>query len=146
MVDKATQQLEDAIKKLEEDLDRSYLRRLHGEMYSCAAKCCARTSDSVQQVKECVDLCRRPVDQAWDDVESEISVFQVNLSNCLMDCGQSVRKAYSGSNVPTPEKMANYDKEMLDCAGNCLQRMLKAVPDMQRRMSKTLEKVTITKK
>ncbi|RZF38876.1 hypothetical protein LSTR_LSTR014196 [Laodelphax striatellus] len=147
-MDKATHELEEAIKKVEEDLDRKYLRRLHGEMYSCAARCCGRTGDSIQQVRDCVDGCRKPVDAAWDDVENEITVFQLNLSTCLMDCGQTIRKVHSANspNGPTAENMANYDKEMMDCAGKCLQRMLKAVPDMQRRMSKTLEKVTISKK
>lgn len=48
-------------------------------MHLCAASCCEKKENSVDQVHRCIENCSTPLTQAQSFVQNELSQFQVNI-------------------------------------------------------------------
>nr|XP_053657473.1 protein FAM136A-like isoform X2 [Cherax quadricarinatus] len=60
-------------------------------MHLCAAVCCEKTENSVDQVHRCIESCSTPLTQAQSFVQNELSQFQERLQRCVMTCQDRVR-------------------------------------------------------
>ncbi|CAF99306.1 unnamed protein product, partial [Tetraodon nigroviridis] len=69
--------MQNVVEEMVQSLERDYIRKMQGRMFSCSADCCSRPSDSMSQVHQCIDRCHTPLAQAQGLVTSELEKFQV---------------------------------------------------------------------
>lgn len=119
-----------------EQLDRSYLRKMQGEMHQCAAKCCENDSHSMQKVHSCVENCGTPLNRAQEYVQSELSRLQNRLQRCVMDCNDDAQDKL-GSN-PSESNMNRYGKEFDNCATKCVDSFCESIPMIEKSIKKVL--------
>ncbi|KAK8753041.1 hypothetical protein OTU49_002201 [Cherax quadricarinatus] len=91
MVEQAQVRIQEAMTALVDDLDKTYLRGIQRAMHLCAAVCCEKTENSVDQVHRCIESCSTPLTQAQSFVQNELSQFQERLQRCVMTCQDRVR-------------------------------------------------------
>ncbi|CAM9321934.1 unnamed protein product [Lampetra planeri] len=65
------------VEDMVQSLEREHIRKMQGRMFQCSADCCARPSDSMAQVHQCIDRCHTPLAKAQGLVTSELEKFQV---------------------------------------------------------------------
>ncbi|KAF4519105.1 hypothetical protein B566_EDAN010527 [Ephemera danica] len=138
MVDAQRARVEESMSKLVNDIDKTNLRKLQGEMHRCAAKCCDDSQSSLESVHRCVENCSIPLQQAQKYVQSEIERLQDRLQRCVMQCNDEIRDKI-GPN-PTESEVSKYTKEFEGCAVKCVDKHIEILPNFFANMKKTLAK------
>ncbi|GBP88470.1 Protein FAM136A [Eumeta japonica] len=136
MVEAQKYRVEQEMTKLVNELDKSFLRKMQGDMHRCAAKCCDDMDTSLERVHNCIDNCTSTLNQANNYVQGEMSHFQNRLQRCVMDCNDVARDRLG----PDP-KQETVDKCMLDfekCAIKCVDKHVGLIPSMMKTMKSVL--------
>ncbi|XP_068622074.1 protein FAM136A isoform X2 [Battus philenor] len=72
MVEAQKYRIEQEMTKMVNELDKSYLRKMQGDMHRCAAKCCDDTQTSLERVHGCIDNCTTALNNANNYVQKEM--------------------------------------------------------------------------
>ncbi|CAG0878959.1 unnamed protein product [Darwinula stevensoni] len=91
MAEAAQARVQDAVTKMINDLDKSILRKMQGNMHICAAKCCTNTEANLEEVHACIEQCARPLTGAQNYVQSEMQHFQDRLQRCVITCQDGIK-------------------------------------------------------
>jgi len=136
MAEAAQARVQDAVNKLVNDLDRSQLRRLQGEMHTCAAACCQRQEASLEQVHHCIEDCSKGVASAQTFIQGELNNFQERLQRCVLQCQDKVRDKILPST--TEAEVAKFRENYEQCVVHCADSHVDLIPNLFKRMKETL--------
>ncbi|XP_063237917.1 protein FAM136A-like [Bacillus rossius redtenbacheri] len=138
MVEEQKQRLEEALAKLMNDVDQTYLRKMQGDMYRCAAKCCDDYSMPVEKAHACIETCSQPIQHAQSYVQGEMNHLQDRLQRCVMQCNDEI-KDKMGPN-PNDSEAQRYTQMFEKCATKCVDTHLDLIPKLMSRMKQVLAK------
>ncbi|XP_071516190.1 protein FAM136A isoform X1 [Panulirus ornatus] len=122
MVEQAQFRIQEAMTALVDDLDKTYLRGMQRAMHICAAECCEKKENSVDQVHRCIENCSTPLTQAQTFVQNELSQFQERLQRCVMVCQDRVRDQVTANTSETQEPQRNSSLSIANSAGSVLRQ------------------------
>nr|XP_032525110.1 protein FAM136A-like [Danaus plexippus plexippus] len=96
MVEAQKYRIEQEMTNLVNELDRSYLRKMQGDMHRCAANCCDDQQSSLERVHGCIEKCTTPLNQANNYVQVsrpgypfymfQIDKATIQFENCAVKC------------------------------------------------------------
>ncbi|BES92358.1 Eukaryotic protein of unknown function (DUF842) [Nesidiocoris tenuis] len=136
MVDAQARKAEDAMKKIIDEIDQQHLRKIQANMHRCAARCCDSTTDSMEQVQNCVQQCSVTLKQAEAIVQNEFTSTQNRFQRCVMECNDAVKDRMGPS--PSESEMPKYQSEFENCASKCVDKHVALLPTMMKRMKELL--------
>ncbi|KAF7995841.1 hypothetical protein HCN44_006948 [Aphidius gifuensis] len=137
MVEEQRKRVEDAMSKIVEDIDKSHLRKIQGDMHRCAAKCCDNKSYNSQKVQSCVENCSGPLNRAQQYIQTEFERAQNRLQRCVMECNDSIRDKM-GPN-PSQDEVNSLSEDFEKCATKCVDTYVGLLPALQSAMKKALQ-------
>ncbi|XP_073992035.1 protein FAM136A-like [Rhodnius prolixus] len=138
MVEQQSRRVEDAMKKIVNEIDTEYLRKMQANMHRCAARCCDNNTDSMEQVHQCVQNCSSGLTEAEHFVKQEFSTVQNRLQRCIMDCNDEIRD--KAGPTPSDTDMDKYGAVFEKCAIKCVDKHVEQLPAMLKRMKEVLKK------
>ncbi|XP_062870883.1 protein FAM136A-like [Trichomycterus rosablanca] len=47
--------VQQAVEEMVQSLERDHIRKMQGRMFRCSAECCERSTDSMNQVHQCIE-------------------------------------------------------------------------------------------
>ncbi|KAG7282593.1 hypothetical protein CRUP_018712 [Coryphaenoides rupestris] len=125
-----------AVEEMVQTLERDHVRPMQGRMFSCSAACCARSSDSMAQVHQCIEQCHAPLATAQALVTSELEKFQDRLARCTMHCSDKARDLLdSGAQEPAVRALVER------CVSGCVDDHMALLPSMTRRLRDNLDAI-----
>ncbi|XP_068622072.1 protein FAM136A isoform X1 [Battus philenor] len=136
MVEAQKYRIEQEMTKMVNELDKSYLRKMQGDMHRCAAKCCDDTQTSLERVHGCIDNCTTALNNANNYVQGEINHFQNRLQRCVMDCNDSARDRLGPD--PSQETIDKCTIDFEKCAVKCVDKHMSLIPSMMKTMKSVL--------
>ncbi|XP_077298988.1 protein FAM136A-like [Arctopsyche grandis] len=138
MVEQQKRRLEHLMSELVDDLDRSHLRKMQGDMHRCAARCCDNTSYSLDKTHACIENCSTPLNNANNYVQSELTHLQNRLQRCVMQCNDEIREIMEIN--PTQQQADRYTAKFEDCAVKCVDKHVDSMPKLLQTMKSVLMK------
>ncbi|XP_011312992.1 protein FAM136A-like [Fopius arisanus] len=141
MVEEQRRRVEDQMTKVVEEIDKSHLRRLQGDMHRCAATCCDNKTASVQKIHQCIQNCSGSLTKAQQHVNAEFTRFQNRLQRCIMDCNDHI-KDQMGVN-PTQNEVNRLTDGFEHCATKCVDIYCDLIPSLEKTMKDVLTNGTI---
>ncbi|XP_063544492.1 protein FAM136A [Cydia strobilella] len=136
MVEAQKFRIEQEMTNLVNELDRSYLRKMQGDMHRCAAQCCDNQQNTLERVHGCIDNCTTSLNQANNYVQNEINHFQNRLQRCVMDCNDSARDRLGPD--PSQETIDKCTIDFEKCAVKCVDKHMGIIPSMLKTMKSVL--------
>ncbi|XP_015439054.1 PREDICTED: protein FAM136A-like [Dufourea novaeangliae] len=136
MVEGQRRRVEEHMNKMVEEIDKSYLRKMQGDMHRCAATCCDSETYSIQKVHNCVENCSGSLNKAQQYVQQEFERAQNRLQRCVMDCNDKIKDKIGPS--PTQNEVDRYSDEFEKCATKCVDSYCDALPALEKTMKKVL--------
>ncbi|XP_014672247.1 PREDICTED: protein FAM136A-like [Priapulus caudatus] len=137
MADAAQARVQSAMTKMFEDLDRSHLRNMQGDMYRCSTACCDDKGRNMDQVQKCVDRCSKPIYQAQNFIQGEIQNYQDRLQRCALKCQDDTRDQVTPST--SEAEMARLKDKMEGCVVRCADEHIQLVPALMKRIQEVLQ-------
>ncbi|XP_013777296.1 protein FAM136A-like [Limulus polyphemus] len=138
MAQEAQARVQKAVNSMVEELDKSCLRKMQGDMHRCAASCCDKTGMNIDEVHRCIETCSEKMNKAQNYVQNELSNYQDRIQRCVMQCQDAIR-----DNV-TPEtteaEVQKYRDQFESCVVKCAETHVDMVPGILKRMKNMLEK------
>ncbi|KXJ83409.1 protein FAM136A [Aedes albopictus] len=136
MVEQQKQRIELELSRRVDELDRTILRKMQGEMHECAARCCRDTNASMDSVQRCIEACSTPVQRAQQHVEQELGNFNNRLQRCVMDCNDSIKDKMGPK--PSDEDISKYTSMFERCAIKCVDKHVDILPGLFKSMHQVL--------
>ncbi|XP_022817070.1 protein FAM136A [Spodoptera litura] len=136
MVEAQKFRIEQEMTNLVNELDKSYLRKMQGDMHRCAAKCCDDPQTSLERVHGCIENCTSSLNQANNYVQGEINHLQNRLQRCVMDCNDHARDRLGPD--PSQETIDKCTIEFEKCAVKCVDKHIAIIPSMLKTMKAVL--------
>ncbi|XP_076680970.1 protein FAM136A [Andrena cerasifolii] len=136
MVEEQRRRVEENMTKMVEEIDKSYLRKMQGEMHRCSATCCDNESYSIQKVHHCIENCNGSLNKAQQYVQGEFERVQNRLQRCIMDCNDKI-KDKMGPN-PSQREVDRYSDDFEKCATKCVDNYCDMLPTLEKTMKKVL--------
>ncbi|KAF9805607.1 hypothetical protein SFRURICE_020992 [Spodoptera frugiperda] len=84
MVEAQKFRIEQEMTNLVNELDKSYLRKMQGDMHRCAAKCCDDPQTSLERVHGCIENCTSSLNQANNYVQ--VDKCTIEFEKCAIKC------------------------------------------------------------
>lgn len=140
MVEEQRRRVEENMNNMVEQMDKSYIRKMQGDMHRCAAVCCDNETYSMQKVHNCVVNCSSTLTKAQQYIQGEFTRVQNRLQRCIMDCNDKI-KDHMGPN-PTQNEVDRYSNEFDKCATKCVDNYLEMLPALEKTMKKVLANKT----
>lgn len=136
MAEAAQARVQEAVNNLVDELDKSKLRKLQGDMHRCAAACCDRGDSTLEQVHRCIEDCSSRVSSAQNVIQSELNNFQERLQRCVLQCQDKVRDQILPTTTENQAKAFRGDYER--CVVQCADDHVDLVPGLLKRMKDTV--------
>ncbi|XP_046746370.1 protein FAM136A-like [Diprion similis] len=136
MVEEQRRRVEDKMTNMIEDIDKTYLRRMQGDMHRCAARCCDNETYSMQKVHNCVENCSTPLNKAQNYVQGELERVQTRLQRCVMECNDSIKDQMSPN--PTQDEVNRFSDSFEKCATKCVDVYCDLLPSLEKTMKRML--------
>ncbi|XP_063985761.1 protein FAM136A-like [Diachasmimorpha longicaudata] len=136
MVEEQRRRVEDQMTKIVEEIDKSYLRKIQGNMHRCAASCCDNKTASIQKIHHCIENCNGNLTHAQQYVNSEFERVQHRLQRCVMDCNDYI-KDKMGHNS-TQDEVNRLTDDFEKCATKCVDTYCDLLPSLEKTMKKVL--------
>ncbi|KAG8274778.1 hypothetical protein J6590_035984 [Homalodisca vitripennis] len=130
--------IENALTKSLNEIDKLYTRKIQGDMHRCAAQCCDRTSDSIENVYNCIKVCSSDFDKVQRYLQAEYNQFQNRLQRCVLQCSDEIVDKMGLS--PSTSDMARYNRQYETCVIACANKHIDLIPGFMRRMEEVLKK------
>ncbi|KAK0417942.1 hypothetical protein QR680_013290 [Steinernema hermaphroditum] len=112
-MDETQRRVKEAVDNMIDDVDKSHLRDLQKNMFTCSAKCCEDKKSSREVVEKCVDLCNSGMKKAQATLEQELGALQNQLSHCAMKCYDNlVREQGVEPNKFTDAQMLSFNEKL----------------------------------
>ncbi|KAI4897746.1 hypothetical protein NFI96_033839 [Prochilodus magdalenae] len=125
-----------AVEEMVQSLEREHIRKMQGRMFRCSADCCERSTDSMSQVHQCIDVCHAPLAKAQGLVTSELEQFQDRLTRCTMHCNDKAKDLFDSGAKETAVRSL-----MEKCVGSCVDDHLSLLPSMTRKLKESLQSI-----
>jgi len=138
MASEAQTRVQQSFHQLMNDLDKSCMRNIQGEMHKCAAKCCDRTDLSMEGNHECISRCSQPLQSAQAYVEREVNAFQDRIERCVLSCQDSIKDKI-GANT-TDDQMKGFTAQFESCVVKCVDTHIGLMPNMLSKMRQSIQK------
>lgn len=136
MVEEQRRRVEENMNNMVEEIDKSYLRKMQGDMHRCAATCCDNEVYSVQKVHNCIENCSTSLNKAQQYIQKEFERSQNRLQRCILDCNDKI-KDQMGPN-PTQKEVDRYSDDFEKCATKCVDNYCEVLPSLEKTMKKVL--------
>ncbi|XP_078034976.1 protein FAM136A [Augochlora pura] len=136
MVEEQRRRVEEHMSKMVEQIDKSYIRKMQGDMHRCAATCCDNETYSMQKVHHCVENCSTSLNKAQHYIQGEFERVQNRLQRCVMDCNDKIKDQMGPH--PTQSDVDRYSDEFDKCATKCVDSYLDMLPTLEKTMKKVL--------
>lgn len=130
--------LENALTDSLNEIDVQFTRKIQGDMHRCAAKCCDRTTDSIENVFNCIKQCSTEFEKVQRYLQAEYNQFQSRLQRCVLQCSDDAVDSL-GSN-PSTSEMAKYNQHYETCIITCANKHTSLVPNFLKRVKDVLNK------
>ncbi|XP_055320099.1 protein FAM136A [Sitodiplosis mosellana] len=137
-IDQQRQRVEQEMTRMVDDLDRSTLRKMQGEMHLCAAKCCDDKNGSIDAVQGCIERCSAPVNRAQQYVQKELGEYQGRLQRCVMQCNDDIKLEMPPN--PTEDEISKYTNKFERCAVSCVDKNIELLPKLFKTIKTVLAK------
>ncbi|KAF0308304.1 Protein FAM136A [Amphibalanus amphitrite] len=138
MAEAAQERVQTSMTSMVDDIDKSYLRKMQGDMHRCAARCCDDPSSSIDKVHGCIEQCSIPLQKAQHFVQTQMSDIQERLQRCVMQCQDKIKDKV-GPNT-TEAEVQGYKVEFEECAVKCVDDSIATFPNHARRIKDHLHK------
>lgn len=138
MAELASARVKEAINSMLENIDKSCLRKMQGDMHRCAAKCCDQTNTSMEDVHKCIETCGKPVSNAQTYLQNELTNYQDRIQRCVMQCQDNIRDKLSPNT--TEAEVGGYKKDFEACVVKCADTHIALIPAMLGRIKEMLSK------
>ncbi|XP_023233554.1 protein FAM136A-like [Centruroides sculpturatus] len=138
MAHEAQTRVQTALNNLLQDLDKSHLRKMQGDMHRCAAKCCDLNTASMEEVHQCIQNCSKNVSVAQSYVENELTNYQGRIERCVLQCRDNIQDKMSTS--PSEKDMKAFESQFHDCIGKCADTHVELLPTLLKKMREMLSK------
>ncbi|XP_042904955.2 protein FAM136A [Parasteatoda tepidariorum] len=136
MAEKASSRVKEAINSMLEEIDRSCMRKMQGDMHKCAARCCDDPSTSMEEVHRCIESCSSTITESQSFLQDELTNFQDRIQRCVMQCQDNVRDKITPS---TKEgEIASFQKDFESCVVKCADTHIELIPSMLKRIKEVL--------
>ncbi|XP_052100598.1 protein FAM136A-like [Mytilus californianus] len=137
-MESAQARVQNAATSMYEELDRTVLRKMQGDMFKCGAKCCENTSGSVEEVQRCIERCAEPLTKCQTYIQNEMQQFQDRLQRGALDCQDKAKDQMgpSSTDADISKAKAGMEKCVVDCADN----HIKMLPNMLKKMKDSITK------
>ena len=130
----ADTQLQDAVAKMVDLLDRNFLRALQRDGYLCAAKVFENKNWSSEQLTAAVERCQRPTQQLNHFMQQEMQNFQNHVQRCAQDCQDKAQDSLPSSGNPSEAQIARAQKDMEKCVSRCVDTHVGLLPNISARI------------
>ncbi|KAK0417943.1 hypothetical protein QR680_013290 [Steinernema hermaphroditum] len=135
-MDETQRRVKEAVDNMIDDVDKSHLRDLQKNMFTCSAKCCEDKKSSREVVEKCVDLCNSGMKKAQATLEQELGALQNQLSHCAMKCYDNlVREQGVEPNKFTDAQMLSFNEKLNKCVAICADDHIKLLPEIKKRFA-----------
>ncbi|CAN8000071.1 unnamed protein product [Ixodes pacificus] len=138
MADEAGARVQKAVESMIQDLDKSCLRRMQGDMHKCAARCCDDMTTTMEGVHRCIESCSEHLNRAQNQIQGELGNFHDRIQRCVMQCQDTVRDQVLPST--TDADAAKYKTQFDTCVVKCADTHIELVPQLLKRMKEMLKK------
>ncbi|XP_014205117.1 protein FAM136A [Copidosoma floridanum] len=135
MAEEQRKRVEDQTTQTIEDIDKTFLRKMQGDMHRCAAACCDNENFSVQRIHSCIHSCSIHLNEANQYIQNEFERSKNRLQRCIMDCNDKVKDKMGLD--PSQGEINNFTKEFENCTKNCVDDYCDLLPSLK----KTIKKV-----
>ncbi|GFR04544.1 protein FAM136A [Trichonephila clavipes] len=136
MAELASARVKEGINSLLEELDRSCMRKMQGDMHRCAAKCCDNPSLSMEESHTCIESCSKTITEAQAYLQNELTNYQDRLQRCVMQCQDNIRDKVTPST--TEAQVSSFKKDFESCVVKCADAHIDLIPSMTKRMKEVL--------
>ncbi|KAF8774737.1 protein FAM136A-like [Argiope bruennichi] len=137
MAELASARVKEAINSLLEDIDRSCMRNMQGDMHRCAAKCCDNRSLSMEETHQCIESCSKTITEAQNFLQNELTNYQDRIQRCVMQCQDSIRDKVTPST--TEAEVSAFKKDFESCVVKCADTHIALIPSMLKRIKEVLQ-------
>jgi len=134
----AQRQIQDGITNMLEQLDKSCIRQMQGDMHRCAAKCCDDYKLTMEQTQDCIQRCQGPILAIQNYVHKEISNFQSRIERCVMDCQDKIRDQVSPGT--SDDQMNKFREQFENCVKKCADTNCDQIPQLRKRLEESIKK------
>ncbi|XP_054167143.1 protein FAM136A-like [Oppia nitens] len=138
MASEAQTRVQKAFHQLMNDLDKTCMRQIQGQMHRCAAQCCDRTDLSMDANHECISKCSQPLQTAQTYVEQEVTSFQDRMERCVLSCQDQVKDKI-GVNT-SDDQIKGYTNQFESCVIKCVDTHIDLLPNMMKKMQEYIKK------
>ncbi|GAB6023183.1 hypothetical protein CHUAL_008008 [Chamberlinius hualienensis] len=136
MAEQAQTRVQKAVNELVNELDRTHLRKVQGDMHRCAANCCDNGNFTLEQVHRCIEDCSKDITSAQNFVQEELNNYQNRLQRCVISCQDSIRDKIVPST--TDEEMNKHKANFEKCVIKCADTHVDLIPGLLVRMREIL--------
>ncbi|TDH71961.1 hypothetical protein CCR75_004446 [Bremia lactucae] len=130
--------LQNAVDKMVDRLDRTFLRGMQREGYLCAAKVFENKSWSSDQLSAAVERCQMPTQQLNQLMQQEMQNFQNRIQRCVQDCQDKARDTLPVDSSPSEKQMTRAQKDMEICVGRCVDSHVSLLPNISARIEQAI--------
>ncbi|CAK4096665.1 unnamed protein product [Aphanomyces euteiches] len=128
-----------AVNKMMESLDKSTFRPMQKNGYVCSVKCFDNKDCSAEQLQACIQRCQEPVAQVQNYLNQELSSFQNRLQRCAMDCQDRAQDGLSAR--PSESEIASAQSNMEKCVSKCVDSHIKLLPALKKRIEEATSSI-----
>ncbi|CAK9293029.1 unnamed protein product [Gordionus sp. m RMFG-2023] len=138
---KSQNALQNEIENIVNELDKSYLRPVHAEVYDCSLKCCKNSDMNIEEFQKCIGRCSEPIIKCQNYLQEELSSFQNRIQRCANDCQDQVKDKMSSLFKSSVQASSNHDasdkaqKAFDQCVDNCFQSHVDKLNPLKQRIS-----------
>ncbi|KAF0696838.1 Aste57867_12439 [Aphanomyces stellatus] len=122
-----------AVSKMMDTLDKGTFRPLQKNGYVCSVKCFDTKDCSAEQLQQCIERCQQPMAQVQNYLNQELQSFQNRLQRCAMDCQDRAQDSL-GTSQPSESQIAAAQKGMESCVSQCVGSHIKLLPTLKKRI------------
>ncbi|XP_037093431.1 protein FAM136A-like [Pollicipes pollicipes] len=138
MAEAAQERVQNSMTSMVEDIDKSYLRKMQGDMHRCASKCCDDSNSSIDKVHGCIEQCSIPLQKAQHFVQVQMGDIQERLQRCVMQCQDKIKDKVGPNTTET--EVQGYKGEFEACAVQCVDDSINTFSSHTRRIKDHLHK------
>uniref|UniRef100_A0A7S2S0Y0 Protein FAM136A n=1 Tax=Rhizochromulina marina TaxID=1034831 RepID=A0A7S2S0Y0_9STRA len=138
----AQERLNQAMKKLDDDLQPRRIRPITKKAYLCMAKCTDEPGGQ-EQLQACLQRCGQPLDQAKAAFTGELQRFQSRIQQCAQSCQNDAQDAVRDRPgiENDPAAMGKVEAKYGKCVASCIDKHISLLPTISKRVDADLKKL-----
>ncbi|XP_076160755.1 protein FAM136A-like [Ptiloglossa arizonensis] len=136
MIEEQKKRVEKNWNEMMENIYKSHIRKMQGDMHKCAADCCDNEIYSKQKVHNCIENCNSSLIKAEIYINEQFQRAADRLKRCIMDCNDKILDKMGPK--PSQSKIDRNKEEFKTCATECVNSYCDMLPTLEKAVKEVL--------